>query len=308
VIFYVARRIAFIVPALVLASVAVFGMIHLIPGDPIKIMLQGSNATPEQVASLRRQLGLDLPLAEQYLTYMSRVLSGDFGRSIRTGSSVFNEFAAVFPNTLILALAAMAIAMLIGLGLGIVAGVRPGGIVDAILSTFSLIGVGVPPYLLGMFAILVFSLTLRWLPATGEGGWDHLILPAIALGWSFAAILARLMRSSLIEVMRSDYILTARAKGMGGWDVLRVHALRNALIPVVTVLGIQFGVLLGGAVVVEMVFARRGVGRLLVEGILNRDFPMVQGVVLILAALFLLVNLAVDILYGVLDPRLRRAA
>jgi ABC-type dipeptide/oligopeptide/nickel transport system permease component len=159
-----------------------------------------------------------------------------------------------------------------------------------------------------MFAILLFALTLRWLPATGEGGPDHLILPAIALGWSFAAILARLMRSSLIDVMRSDYILTARAKGLSGGTVLRVHALRNALIPVVTILGIQFGVLLGGAVVVESVFARRGVGRLLVEGILNRDFPMVQGIVLILVLIFLLVNLTVDILYGVLDPRLRRAA
>jgi ABC-type dipeptide/oligopeptide/nickel transport system permease component len=236
------------------------------------------------------------------------VLSGDFGRSIRTGSSVFNEFAAVFPSTLALALAAMAIAMLIGLGLGIVAGARPGGFVDAFLNVFCLVGVGVPPYLLCMFAILVFALTLRWLPATGEGGLNHLILPAIALGWSFAAILARLMRSSLIEVMRSDYIMTARAKGLGSSTVLRVHALRNALIPVVTILGIQFGVLLGGAVVVEMVFARRGVGRLLVDGILSRDFPMVQGIVLILAALFLLVNLFVDVLYGVLDPRLRRAA
>jgi ABC-type dipeptide/oligopeptide/nickel transport system permease component len=308
VLLYVARRIAFVVPALVLASVVVFGMIHLLPGDPVKIMLQGTNATAEQITSLRHELGLDLPLPQQYVTYMGRVLSGDFGRSIRTGSSVLGEFGSVFPSTLALALTAMAIAMLIGLGLGIVAGVRPGGIVDALLSTFSLIGVGVPPYLLGMFAILIFALTLRWLPATGEGGPDHLILPAIALGWSFAAILARMMRSSLIDVMRSDYILTARAKGLGSATVLRVHALRNALIPVVTILGIQFGVLLGGAVVVESVFARRGVGRILVEGILNRDFPMVQGIVLILVVIFLLVNLTVDILYGVLDPRLRRAA
>jgi len=308
VLYYVARRVAFIVPALVLASVVVFGMIHLLPGDPVKIMLQGANATPEQIASTRHQLGLDRPLPEQYVTYMGRVLTGDFGRSIRTGSSVLGQFASVFPNTLGLALTAMAIAMIIGLGLGIVAGVRPGGFIDAVLSTFSLIGVGVPPYLLGMFGILIFALTLRWLPATGEGGPVNLILPAIALGWSFAAILARLMRSSLIEVLRSDYILTARAKGLGPWSVLRVHALRNALIPVVTILGIQFGVLLGGAVVVESVFARRGVGRLLVEGILNRDFPMVQGIVLILVVIFLLVNLAVDILYGVLDPRLRRAA
>jgi ABC-type dipeptide/oligopeptide/nickel transport system permease component len=308
VILYIARRIAFVVPALVLASVVVFGMIHLLPGDPVKIALQGANATPEQIAALRHELGLDRPLPEQYVSYMGRVLSGDFGRSIRTGSSVLGQFASVFPSTLLLALTAMAIAMLIGLGLGIVAGVRPGGTVDAALSIFSLIGVGVPPYLLGMFAILLFALTLRWLPATGEGGPDHLILPAIALGWSFAAILARLMRSSLIDVMRSDYILTARAKGLSGATVLRVHALRNALIPVVTILGIQFGVLLGGAVVVESVFARRGVGRLLVEGILNRDFPMVQGIVLILVLIFLLVNLTVDILYGVHDPRLRRAA
>jgi peptide/nickel transport system permease protein/oligopeptide transport system permease protein len=305
---YVARRLAFFVPALILASVAVFGMIHLLPGDPVEIMLQGTNATAEQIAALRSELGLDRPLPEQYVNYMSRVVSGDFGRSIRTGSLVLNEFAAVFPNTLALALAAMAIAMLIGLGLGIVAGTRPGGLVDAFLNTFCLIGVGVPPYLLCMVAILVFALTLRWLPATGEGGWNHLILPAIALGWSFAAILARLTRSSLIEVMSSDYILTARAKGLGSSKVLRVHALRNALIPVVTILGIQFGVLLGGAVIVETVFARRGVGRLLVDGILSRDFPMVQGIVLILAAIFLLVNLAVDVVYGVLDPRLRRAA
>jgi ABC-type dipeptide/oligopeptide/nickel transport system permease component len=308
VLYYVARRIAFIVPALVLASVVVFGMIHLLPGDPVKIMLQGSNATAEQITSLRHELGLDLPLPEQYVTYMGRVLTGDFGRSIRTGSPVLGEFASVFPSTLVLALSAMAIAMLIGLGLGIVAGMRPGGFVDAALSTFSLVGVGVPPYLLGMFAILIFALTLRWLPATGEGSPDHLILPAVALGWSFAAILGRMMRSSLIDVMRSDYVLTARAKGLGPVTVLRVHALRNALIPVVTILGIQFGVLLGGAVVVESVFARRGVGRILVEGILNRDFPMVQGIVLILVVIFLLVNLAVDILYGVLDPRLRRAA
>jgi peptide/nickel transport system permease protein/oligopeptide transport system permease protein len=306
-IFYAARRVAFMVPALFLASLAVFGMVHLLPGDPVQIMLQGTNATAEQITSLRHQLGLDEPLPVQYATYMGHVLTGDFGHSIRTGSSVLAEFGAVFPNTLALALAAMVIAMVIGLGLGIVAALRPGGTVDAVLSTFSLVGVGVPPYLLGMLAILLFSVTLRWLPATGEGGWNHLILPAIALGWSFSAILARLVRSSLIEVMRSDYVLTARAKGMGGPSVLRVHALRNALIPVVTILGIQFGVLLGGAVVVEMVFARRGVGTILVQGILNRDFPMVQGIVLLLAVVFLLVNLAVDIFYGVLDPRLRRS-
>jgi peptide/nickel transport system permease protein len=308
VLYYVARRIGFILPALILASLVVFAMIHLLPGDPVKIMLQGTNATAEQIESLRHELGLDLPLHEQYLTYMGRAMTGDFGRSIRTGSSVLGEFGSVFPNTLVLALTAMVIAMVIGLGLGIIAGYKPGGMVDALLSTFTLIGVGVPPYLLGMFAILIFALTLRWLPATGEGGPVNLILPAVALGWSFSAILARLMRSSLIDVMRSDYILTARAKGLGPSTVLRVHALRNALIPVVTVLGIQFGVLLGGAVVVETVFARRGVGRLLVEGILNRDFPLVQGTVLILVVIFLLVNLVVDIVYGILDPRLRRAA
>jgi ABC-type dipeptide/oligopeptide/nickel transport system permease component len=293
-------------PVLLVTSVLAFGMAHLTPGDPVAMALAGTNATPAQVSSIRHELGMDQPLPVQYLAYMRGAVTGDLGHSIRTGFSVLGEIEAVLPNTLALTLLAMAIAILVGLGLGAVAGLRPGGITDALVSTFCLVGVAAPAYFLGVVSILTVALALRWLPATGEGDWTHLILPSVVLGWSLAAILARLMRSSLIDVMRSDYIITARAKGVPPLSILLIHALRNSLIPVVTVLGVQFGSLLGGAVVVEMVFARRGIGTLLVNAITNRDFPMEQGIILVLAGMFLLVNLGVDVLYSFIDPRLRR--
>jgi ABC-type dipeptide/oligopeptide/nickel transport system permease component len=286
-------------------SVAVFMLIHLLPGDPVDIMLQGASASAEQRAALRHELGLDRPLFQQYGSFISRAVRGDFGRSIRSQAIVIREIGGVLPDTLKLTVAGMAVAIAIGFGLGILAALRQRTWVDSGAMVFALFGVAMPNYLIGILLIYLFSLKLHWLPATDPGTFDGLIMPAVALGWGYAAIIARLVRANLVEVMRREFVLTARAKGLTGGAVVARHALKNALIPVVTMLGLQFGNMLGGAVVIEALFARRGIGNLLVHGILNRDFPMVQAIVLILSAVFVLANLLVDLSYGLLDPRIR---
>lgn len=302
---FLASRLLSAIPVLFGVSIAVFAMIHLLPGDPATIMLQGSPATAEDIEILRHQLGLDEPLHIQYINYMGRVLQGDFGTSIHTRRAVTKEIIAVFPETLKLASMAMVIAIVMGVVLGIVAALKQNTWLDTASMGIALFGVSMPNFWIGLLLILIFSVTLGWFPATGIGGLDHLVLPAIALGANFSAITARLVRSNLIEVLRQDYVLTARAKGLRERRVVLTHALRNALIPVVTIVGLQFGALLGGAVVIETVFARQGFGRLAVTAILAKDFPLIQGVVLFGAVIYVFVNILVDWSYVLLDPRIR---
>ncbi|HKG26357.1 MAG TPA: ABC transporter permease, partial [Thermomicrobiales bacterium] len=277
----------------------------LLPRDPVDIMLQGASPTPEQRAALRHQYKLDQPLISQYVSFVSRVVRGDFGRSFRSQSVVLSEIRGAFPDTLKLTIAGMTVAIVFGFGFGILAALRKGTWVDSGAMVFALFGVAMPNYLIGILLIYLFSLRLHWLPSTGQGSLDRLLMPALALGWGYAAIIARLVRANLADVMRRDFVLTARAKGLSGSSVVFRHALKNALIPVVTMLGLQFSNMLTGAVVVEALFARRGLGNLLVHGILGRDFPMVQAIVLLLAAIYVLANLLVDISYGLIDPRIR---
>jgi ABC-type dipeptide/oligopeptide/nickel transport system permease component len=293
------------VPTLLGVSIAVFIMVHLLPGDPVEVMLQGTGASEEQRSSLRHQLGLDRPMVEQYTSFISRAVRGDFGRSIRTHAVVLKEIQGSFPDTLQLTIAGMAVAIVFGFGFGILAALKQRTIFDTGSMFLALFGVAIPNYFLGILLIYLFAIELHWLPATGQRSIDRLLMPALALGWGYAAIIARLVRANLAEVMRHEYVLTARAKGLSGSAVVYRHALKNALIPVVTMLGLQFGNMLSGAVVVEALFARRGIGNLLVHGILDRDFPMVQAIVLILSAIYVLANLLVDLSYGLLDPRIR---
>jgi len=302
---FLVSRLVTSIPVLLGVSLAVFAMIHILPGDPATIMLQGSPATAQDIQNLRHQLGLDLPLYKQYGLYMSRVLQGDFGTSIHTRRAVIKEIAAVFPATLVLAIASMAVAIFLGIILGIIAALRQNTWLDTTTMGASLFGVSMPNFWVGLLLILVFSVWLKWFPATGIGGWQHLVLPAIALGTNFSAITARLVRSSLLEVLRQEYVLTARAKGLSERAVILRHALRNALIPVITIVGLQFGNLLGGAVVIETVFARQGFGRLAITAILAKDFPLIQGVVLFGAFTYVFVNILVDLSYALLDPRIK---
>ncbi len=293
------------IPTLFGVSVAVFMLVHLLPGDPVDVMLQGTSASTEQKAAVRHQMGLDQPLVQQYVSFISRAVRGDFGRSFRSHSVVLQEIRNGFPDTLLLTATGMTVAIVFGFGLGMLAALRKGTWLDSGAMIFALFGVAMPNYLIGILLIYLFSIELHWLPATGQGSLDRLLMPALALGWGYAAIISRLVRANLADVMRREFVLTARAKGLTNGAVVYRHALKNALIPVVTMLGLQFGNMLSGAVVVEALFARRGIGNLLVHGILARDFPMVQAIVLILSAIYVLANLLVDLSYGLLDPRIR---
>lgn len=300
---FILRRLGAVVPVLLAVSVLVFLMSHLTPGDPATIML-GENASAADVERLRHQLGLDRPLAVQYGRYIAGVVRGDLGRSIRSGQPVALEIWERFPPTLQLTLAAMAIAAVAGVLFGALAATSRSGAAEAALMSTSLVGISMPSFWLGLLLILLFGLVLHWLPIAGAGDWRALVLPAVTLGAQGAAVLARLTRASLLEVLPSDFVRTARAKGVAGTRVLFRHALRNALIPVVTVMGLQFGALLGGAVIVESVFARSGLGRFAVTAVQSRDFPVIQGIVLFAAALYALANLSVDVAYLALDPRI----
>jgi peptide/nickel transport system permease protein len=304
---YVARRIIQTIPVLFGVSVLVFSMLVLVPGDPVQLMLSEFQTTPDQIARLRSQLHLDEPLPVQFGRFVWDAAHGDLGTSIRTRRPVTTEIADNFPSTLQLALAGLLVAGVIGVTLGIIAAASTQAGVQLGAMLLALIGVSMPSFWLGLLLIFAFSLQIRLFPATGGGDLQHLILPAVTLGLGAAAILARLTRSSMLEVLRQEYVTTARAKGLAEWLVILRHALKNALIPVVTIFGLQFGQLLAGTVVVETVFARPGIGRLIIDGILNKDFPVVQGVVLVVAVSYVLVNLLVDILYAVLDPRIRYA-
>jgi len=302
---YIARRLLATIPVLLAVSVLVFSMLHLTPGDPVKLMLSEFQTSPEQIEKLRAQLHFDEPLPNQFGRFLGSALQGDLGISIRSKRPVADEIRDNLPSTLQLTLAGLLIAGVLGTTLGIVAAVRHQSWLDAGSMVVALVGVSMPSFWLGLILIFIFSLNLRWFPATGGGELRYLVLPALTLGLGAAAILARLTRSSMLEVLRREYVTTARAKGLREFWVIVKHALKNALIPMVTVFGLQFGQLLAGAVVIETVFSRPGIGRLIVDAILNKDFPLVQGVVLVVAVTYVLVNLLVDLTYAVLDPRIR---
>ncbi len=301
---YIVRRLLTVMPTLLGVLLAVFLMVRLAPGDPAQL-LAGEFATPETLADIRQRFGLDQPWHVQLGLYTLNVFKGDLGQSVRTRQPVTHELANYFPNTLQLALGAMTLALLLGIPAGIVAAIRPGTPFDLLVMLGALIGVSMPVFWFGLMAILIFAVQLGWFPVAGTGSLWHLVLPAITLSTGTTAILARMTRSAMLEVLSQDFIRTARAKGVAGRVVVFKHALRNALIPVVTIAGLQFGTLLEGAVITETVFAWPGIGQLLVGSILARDYPVVQGAVLLIATAFILINLVVDLLYGAIDPRIR---
>jgi len=301
----IARRLAISLPVLLGVTVLVFLILHLIPGDPAQIMLFGSRPTPQQIEQLRTQLGLNQPLPVQYALYIERIVHGDLGQSFITGRPTVDEIAQRLPDTLELTLAAMLVAVVIGMPIGIVGGVRPGSWADRLGSGFAVLGVAVPYFWFALVLILLFAVDLRVLPSLGEGSWNGIILPAVSLGWGLSAIIARLLRNNLVEIYQQPYMQVARAKGLSERMMLYGHALKNALIPVVTILGLQFGNVLSGAVVVEVIFGRPGIGSYLVQAIQAKDIPVVQSVVLFIAVIYILINLVVDLAYGILDPRIR---
>ena len=302
---YISARLLVTVPVVFGVTLAVFSMLFLIPGDPVKIMLSEFATSPEQIARMQAQLHLNEPLPEQFGRFVWGAVQGNLGESIRDRRPVRAEILEVLPATAQLAVTALVLSGLLGITLGIVAAVRQNSWWDIGSMVVALIGVSIPSFWLGLLLILIFSLHLGWLPATGGGGLEHLVLPACALGAGAAAIIARLTRSTMLEVLRMEYMTTARAKGLTGAGVVLGHGLKNALIPIITIFGLQFGSLLAGTVIIETVFGRPGLGRLLVGAILYKDFPLVQGVVLFVAVGYVLINLAVDVLYAAIDPRIR---
>jgi peptide/nickel transport system permease protein len=293
--------------ALVVVGVAVLValMIHLAPGDPVRLMMGDAPVQGEQLEAIRRNLGLDRPLFVQLGTQAARMLRGDLGRSLRSNRPVVQDIVRVVPLTMALAVAAMAVGLVIGVPAGVVAAVQRGRWLDSQLSALAVLGFSMPTFWTGLLFISVFSVRLGWFPTSGQEGLRTLILPALALGWYAAGALARMVRSGMLEVLQQEYVTVARAKGLRESVVVVRHALRNALIPAVTLATVQFGTLLSGAVVVETVFGRDGLGRLIVIGILEKDFPVVQGAVLVTAVIYTLTNLLTDLLYLRLDPRLR---
>ena len=304
VIRYVARRIVLTIPVLIGVATLVFALIHLVPGDPARSML-GDGASEADVEELRTRLGLDQPLPAQYGQFMSGLVRGDLGTSFRTGQSVTAAIVERVPATVELALAAMTVALIVALPLGIVAAVRRGSAIDHAAMTVALGGISIPNFWLGPMLAIVFAVALGWFPVSGRGGWDSLVLPAVSLGAALAAILARMTRASLLEELRELYVRAAEARGVSRARAILGHALRNSLIPLVTILGLQFGAVLTGAVITETIFAWPGVGRLLIQSIGFRDYPLVQGCILLIAVTYVSVNLITDLLYGALDPRIR---
>jgi len=306
------RRLGATVPVLLLVTAGVFSLLHLTPGDPIDAMMAESQDATAR-AALRAELGLDRPIAVQYAAWIGRLLRGDLGRSIRNGEPVIENVGRRLRPSLQLAMLAMAISLLVAFPLGLLSAYRRRTAVDRAGTTFALFGICMPNFLLALLLIFLFGVTLRWLPISGyvdplEEPWDgmrSLILPAVTLGLALGAVVTRTLRSSLLEALGEDYVRTARAKGLAEWKIMRRHVLKNALLPVVTVLGLQLGTLIGGAVITEYVFALPGVGRLVVDAVFARDYPLVQGVVLLIALGFIACNLLVDLLYGWIDPRIR---
>jgi len=301
---YVIKRLLSMIPVLIGISILLFFMLRMLPGDPAQV-LAGQMASPEEIATIRTQLGLDRPIYEQYLSYLGRLVRLDLGRSARTQNPVIEEIWARLPNTVLLAVVAISLACMLGIPAGIISAVRPYTWVDYAVTMGALFGISMPVFWLGMMLVVLFSVILRWLPAGGTGGWQHVVLPSVTLASFVVAFIARMTRSTMLETLAQDYTTTARSKGLKENVVVIKHALKNALIPIVTVVGLQFGLLLGGAVLTETVFAWPGIGRLIVDSILARDYPVIQGTILIFGLLYLLVNLAVDLAYAYIDPRIR---
>jgi peptide/nickel transport system permease protein len=305
VLTYLARRLLAVIPVLFGVTLAVFSMLFLVPGDPVKMMLAEFVTSPAQIEQMRAQLHLDEPILKQYGRFVGNALRGDLGTSIRSRRAVSTEIGENVGSTAQLALASMAVAVAMGVPLGLMAALLRNSWLDAGSMVVALLGVSMPSFWLGLLLIFTFSLHLGWFPATGGGDLWHLVLPSVTLGMIASAIIARLTRSSMLEVLGQDYVRTARAKGLAWWGVVVRHALKNALIPVITIFGLQFGNLLAGAVIVETVFSRPGLGRLIVGGILAKDFPLVQGTVLFVATVYVMINVLVDITYAFVDPRIR---
>ena len=327
------KRIAMIIPTFIGVTLLTFALIHLIPGDPVVLIAGERGITPERHAILRAELGLDKPVLVQYGRYIWGVLHGDLGRSIVTKQPVFKEFMTLFPATVELSFFALIFAVLFGIPAGVIAGVKRGSVFDHSVMGLSLTGYSMPIFWWGLLLILFFSVFLHWTPVSGRlsalywidtdtgfmlidalrsdekgafiSALRHLILPSIVLGTIPLAVIARMTRSSMLEVLNEDYVRTARAKGLAPWRIIGIHALRNALIPVITVIGLQTGVLLAGAILTETIFAWPGVGKWIVESIRRRDYPSVQGGILLISSLIILVNLIVDMLYGIINPRIR---
>lgn len=329
---FVGRRLLALVPVLLGVTFVAFLAMYLTPGDPALLVL-GERATPQRIESLRRELGLDRPFLVQYGVFLGRLAQGNLGRSTQTNNPVVEDILQRFPATIELTFSAMLIACAVGITAGVVSAVKQYSAVDYAAMVGSLVGVSMPIFWLGFVLMIVFSLRLDWLPLSGrfdvslyfprvtnfvlvdsllDGNWEafrsglkHIVLPAVTLSTVPMAIIARMTRSSMLEVMRQDFVRTARAKGLAGWTIVVKHALRNAFIPVLTVIGLQFGLLLGGAILTETVFAWPGLGRLTVEAIYTRDYPLIRGCVIVVATAFVLINLLVDLLYAVIDPRIR---
>jgi ABC-type dipeptide/oligopeptide/nickel transport system permease component len=298
------KRLLYILPVIWLVVSMVFLLIHLVPGDPVQQML-GEGATPADLSALRHQYGLDVPLGTQYLRYWQGVLHGDLGRSLRLNDSVSHLVLARYPYTLELTVAALIMALLLAIPAGVLAALRRSRWQDSAVGVVSLLGLSFPSFALGPILILIFSIGAGWLPVSGAGSAAHLVLPAITMGGSLAAILTRMVRTAMLEELNQDYIRTARAKGLPERLVVYRHALRNAIIPVMTLVGLQFGALLAGAIVTETIFSWPGIGRLTVSAISNRDYALVQGCILAIGITYVLVNLLTDVLYTVANPRIR---
>ncbi|MEL6100015.1 MAG: ABC transporter permease [Pseudomonadota bacterium] len=304
---FLGTRIAMGAFTIWITTILVTLLIHAVPGDPVQIMYaQSQGTTPEQIEEVRRSLGLDRPIPVQYVMYMERLLQGDLGATIRGGQPVLEVILQRLPNTLLLAIAAMFIAIVIGVPIGFLAAYREGTLTDIALMIVAIAGISMPHFWLGLMLLFIFALELGWLPVSGNG-WLNLVLPALTLGLSNAAIFARLTRSSMIDVMSQDYVQTAFAKGLPKALVLRRHVLRAGLLPVVTMMGLQFAFMMGGAIVVENIFSWNGVGRMAVEAIFQRDYPIIQGFILTFSVVVVCVAIGIDALYAVLDPRIRRS-
>jgi len=300
----ITERILYALPVVFVVATAVFFLIHLVPGDPVEQML-GERAQSGEVEALRRSLGLDRPLGEQYLNYLKKAVRGDLGTSFRFNSPVSGLILSRYPATMQLTLAALLIALLLAIPAGVYSAVHRGTWRDRLLGFVSLLGLSFPNFALGPVAILIFAIALDWLPVSGYGGLAYLVLPALTLGAALAAILTRMVRASMLEELGQDYVRTARAKGLGEASVLYRHTLRNGLISVVTVVGLQFGALLAGAMVTETIFSWPGIGRLTLQAINSRDYPLVQGCFLAISITYIVVNLLTDLAYTMVDPRIR---
>jgi ABC-type dipeptide/oligopeptide/nickel transport system permease component len=305
---FVLRRLGAAIPVVFGITLIAFVLVHVVPGDPAKVILYGANASPEQIATLRQQLGLDDPLWRQYVDFAANLLHGNLGTSFLTQNSVAHELLSRAPSTLILTAASMLVAVLVGVPLGLVAGMRPGSVLDTVARWISFAGVAVPYFFLALLLVLLFSVKLHLLSAIDDGTAKSLILPAVSLGWGYAAILTRLVRGRVIDEMRSDYVKSARARGSGELRVLLRHVLRNSSVPAVTTIGLQFGNILTGAAITEVIFGRAGLGSFLATSITSKNIPVVQGAVVVIGIAYVVINLGVDLVVGAIDPRTRQEA